>query len=172
MNCKEAIARWNQRLDTGGRDPALDGHLATCEECSRYVRQMSVMLASLDGLREETECITAGEATAPDSRSQRRGRRGWYYVLRPLTGLAAAIAVALGASMFFRADQGSFQERNGARAQVTGIDRADPPTLGISLRGDSADRYLVVSRPASRPGVQMFWLYPSVASLASGNDEP
>ena len=172
MNCNEAIERWNERLDTGGRDPALDGHLASCDECSRYVDQMSVMLAGLDGLREETKCITARDTTATGSPSRRRGRSGWYAVVRPFTGLAAAIAVALGASMFFRADRGGFQERNGATVQVTGTDRADPPTLGISLRGDSADRYLVVNRPASRPGVQMFWLYPSVASPTDGGDEP
>ena len=89
-------------------------------------------------------------------------------------GIAAAAAVAISASLFYLVDRNgitvdpighSIEEQ--PRVDATDLSSASP-RLGISLRGESAQRLLAVAQPVSQDNVQVFWLYPTVASDSEG----
>jgi hypothetical protein len=85
-------------------------------------------------------------------------------------GIAAAAAVAISASLFYLVDRnGIIVDPNGppmdAQPRVDATEMSSvSPRLGISLRGESAQRLLAVAQPVSQDNVQVFWLYPTVAS--------
>lgn len=169
MNCHDARKRWHVRLDEGGGDPALDGHMTSCVACREYGAQMSRLVGALDELRSETECIVSRGAQEGRAAATPPARRSRFRLVKLAGRVAAALAFVVGASMYL-----SSVDRSGSPADGTSITGSPGPTvlrvisfedprLGISLRGETAKRYLAVARPASQANVQVFWLYPTRA---------
>jgi len=177
MNCDQARQRWHDRFDEDRDDPALDSHLNSCEKCRRYAGQMSRIVDVLDELRNETESMVPRQTEGRADRSEVCRRRAWRIFLWPATGIAAAVVIAITASLFYLVD------RNGIMVNpVVPLMEIPPPRdtverssvsprLGISLRGESAQRFLAVEQPVSQDNVQVFWLYPAVASASKGGPQ-
>ena len=176
MNCDEARQRWHAHLDEGRDDPALDSHLVSCEACRRYGEQLGRIVSVLDELRDETESIVAGRAGRLVDEGEIRTHGLWRAFVRPAMGIAAAVAVLVGTSLFYWGDrQVVIPPRVGTASvdrshdQDSGVISPAPPRLGLSLRGESARRFLAVARPVSQDNVQVFWLYPILASDSKGD---
>lgn len=174
MNCDEARQRWHDRFDEDRDDPALDSHLASCEACRCYAGQMGRIADVLDELRDQTESVVLRQEGGAPDQGEAHGRRSWRVFLRPAMGIAAAIAVAIGASLFYVTDREGITVdpvgppmEDQPRVDATQLSSASP-RLGISLRGESAQRLMAVAQPVSQDNVQVFWLYPTLASDSKG----
>lgn len=176
MNCDEARQRWNDRLDENRPDPALDRHLASCGACRLYGQQMSRITDVLGVLRNETELIVSESTAGLSGDTRFRRLSHWRVFMRPATGIAAAIALLVGASLLYVGGRPAVIPGNAGPSVVDHPHGQGSPTmasvsprLGITLRGDSARRFLAVARPAPQDNVQVFWLYPtSVGRPAAG----
>ncbi len=153
MNCEEAHARWHQRLDENGNDPQLDEHLRSCETCRRYGDEMSLITQALGELRQETEAI--GSHGTPATRALVI-RGPWPRAIRSLGAVAAAVAIIVTGSVFYTPD------RNAPPPGAT-VGPVAAVRLGLSLRGESATKFMVVTERTSDPNVQVFRLYPRLA---------
>ena len=168
MKCEDVRQRWHACLDEGRDDPEVDQHLASCEECQRYVGLMSQIVGTLDELHEVTEPVVATQDFAPLVRPAPRRRVHWNVVFRRATAMAAAIAAVIGGWLYFANDRTSIPLRpHTPLTQVEDQRGAETPPpkdhrLGISLQGDSAGKFLVVSKATSEPDVQIYWLYQTV----------
>lgn len=154
MNCNEAHERWHQRFDENGTDPQLDDHLQACESCRRYDDEMDLITQALGQLHQDTEAI--GSPVAPATRARViRGR--WPMAIRSLGAVAAAVAIIVTGSVFYSPNQVSLPP----------IVRSDPVAkihLGLSLRGKSATKFMVVAEATSDPNVQVYRLYPRLTT--------
>lgn len=171
MNCDEARQRWNDRLDENRPDPALDRHLASCGACRLYGQQMSRITDVLGVLRNETELIVSESTAGLSGDTRFRRLSHWRVFMRPATGIAAAIALLVGASLLYVSGRPEVIPSNAGSSvgdqsheQGSPTMSSVPPRLGITLRGDSARRFLAVARPAAQDNVQVFWLYPTSVS--------
>ena len=170
MNCDEARQRWNNRLDEDRPDPALDRHLASCGACRLYGEQMSRITDILGELRNETELIVSESPARLPGDARFRRLSPWGVFMRPATGIAAAIVLLVGASLMYVGHRPAVIPHDAGSSVVDLSHGQESPTrdsvsprLGITLRGESARRFLAVARPASQDNVQVFWLYPTSA---------
>jgi predicted anti-sigma-YlaC factor YlaD len=157
-------------------DPAVEGHLASCEGCRRYVELMGQIAGALDELHEATEAVEATRSLEPLVHPVRRPRRKWQVVAGRITAMAAAVVVAVCGWVYFGDGRWSARqeavelvgggERPAGDLQGAGIDDAAAHRVGVSLAGESVGRYLVVGEETAEPDVQMYWLYPTVAPRA------
>lgn len=161
MTCEEMRQRWHVCLDEGHDDPEVNEHLASCDECQRYVRLMSRIVGTLDELHDATESIVARPTYEPWSIRRRRPRIHWPVVAKRVAAIAALVAVAIGASLYFGIEPGSTR-----LPLETDLVSVPDRRIGISLRGESADRFVAVAASTSQDNVQMFWLYPTLASAS------
>lgn len=151
MKCMDARERWHRRLDQGSLDAELDRHLAACENCRTYAARMERLVGLFDGLREDTESLTP--AVTPIGHGTTR--REWAMQTRGLLRIAAAIAIVVGAALWFRTPKQSML--------VNLTTEAGAPTVqGITLRAQSREQFMAVAAPSNEPNVQTFWLYPMV----------
>lgn len=171
MNRDEARKRWHRRLDEGRDDAELDKHLEACEPSRRYDLEMNHIVGALNELRRDTESVVSRAApTTPSTVRpivQDRGR-AW---LRPVTGIAASVAMVVGVSLYFTIGRRPEAPLVGLDnlVDVSGEHRSPvrdvpKPQLGLSLRGDCAKRFLAVAKPTTQANVQVFWLYPTLVS--------
>ncbi len=169
MNCEEAKARIQGRIDEPCDDPALDAHLTTCGECRTYAEQMRLLTAALGELGRESEKIVAF-SPAVASRDHRRRTTSpspvWRFVR--VARIAAVLAILVTGSVFLMpllrdGEQSTMPTADLALApgveETVSSDRPDP-RVGISLRGKSADTVLAVAVTKKDANVQMYWLYP------------
>ena len=157
MNCEEARERWHVRFDEEIEDAKLSGHLDSCGACRQYAAQMDRLAGVLDDLRQETETIVSAPAR-PATSEQPRGpaRTGLRFTWR-LTRIAAAVAILVAGTSYF------WSHRATLRPVVSPGESAPPdPRIGISLRGETAQRFMAVTKPTSEPEVQLYWLYPKI----------
>jgi len=168
MKCEEVRQRWHVCLDENRDDAEVDGHLASCDDCQRYVGLMSQIVGTLDELHEATEPVIATQDFEPLAKPARPRRVPWNVVFRRVTGMAAAIAALIGGWLYFTHDRTSIPMRpHTPLTQVEDQGNAETPPpkdsrLGISLKGDSIGKFLVISKETSEPDVQIYWLYPTV----------
>ncbi len=152
MNCEDAQRRWHSRYDDGGDDPDLQAHIAACAACRVYAQEMEQIVGALDAIRVETEPIVSKNTTDLADHSEPAQARRWHFPIRWATGIAATIALLVGASLFFETQQ---------RPELKPA-REHQSVLGMSLEGASSQRYMVVARATTDPDVQIFWLYPTL----------
>ncbi len=190
MNCEQARQAWHRRWDddvveggadglpasVGRVDPAVDEHLRSCQQCRAYHAQMDAIAGALDELREESESIVSRRhgAEAPAR------RRSWSSVLRPLTRIAAVLALVVTAGLYFSSERagnglpdigalvGNMNVADENDVFVSAVSPAKDVTE-ITLQGESAKRYLAVATPTSQPGVRLFWLYPTVGEPSTSD---
>lgn len=153
MKCENARQCWNRRLDKGESDAELDGHLASCESCRRYVADMLRLVGLFDELHEDTESLTPAVTQIGHGTSRRR--RGWGMQTPIFLRMAATIVIVVGAALWFRTPKGSMVVNPMTEA-------AAPAVQGITLRAESRERFLAVAAPIHEPNIQTFWLYPMV----------
>lgn len=169
IDCEEARQRWHLRFDEGGEDAELDEHLASCEACGQYARQMRGIVDLLEELRGETEQVVARRDEGPPVEARCMFAASRLTVLTRLTRIAAAVAVLVAGGLYL----GNLLLPTGSptpedRVVVTGPALAALPTT-VRLEGESARRYLAVSHPTADANVQMVWLYPSLHG--AGDDD-
>ncbi len=163
MKCEDARQYWNRRLDEGASDAELDGHLASCESCRRYVADMVRLVGLFDELHEDTESLTPA-VTQIGPHATPRPRREWATPGGPrVLGIAAAVLLTVGVGLWY-----SFEQN------ATVLDRpisSAVPVMGITLRAQSRERFIAVAAPSDEPNVQTFWLYP-IVTVAEGQNGP
>lgn len=160
MNCKEFRRKWHEWLDGGGEDSGGDGHLAKCSECRRYASRMARLLKVLDELRVETASIVAKTGAALPTRRRHIQRFGW-----TASRIAAAIVIVMGAGLYFRTilhPSGPDGDASGPPTVSNPIKEVFSTELGVTLRGASSEKFLVVARPTSQVEAQVFWMYPKM----------
>ena len=169
MNCQQARQAWHRRWDDDVVDPSADEHFRSCQPCRAYHAQMDALAGALDELREETESMVSrrGAVQTPAA------GRSWSSMLRPLTRIAAVLALVLTAGLYFSWQQVG-NEPMGFSPLAGNMNVSDDSddfvivastvkdVTEITLQGESANRYLAVATPTSQPGVKLFWLYPTV----------
>ena len=171
MDCRQARARWHLLLDDGGTDAALQQHLATCTPCGDYARQMSRLVTVLAELRDDTESAGSSRdaaVTHPPLRWNMPKR--WHRLARPLRA-AAVVGLLLAGGVFV--GERALRTRSvppSVGNSVDSIAEIDVAEFAVELHGESAAKYMAVSRPSSDAGVRMIWLYPT--SPAGSSDEP
>ena len=109
---------------------------------------MTHLVDALGELRNDTEAI--GSQTGA-RRNVSVGFGRWQRYLRPITAMAAAVTVVIGAWLYF-----------GAERAIKPIGPAAPTRSVASLSGESAEKFLAVARPTSEPHVKVYWLYPTL----------
>ncbi|MCH7873177.1 MAG: hypothetical protein IID33_15895 [Planctomycetes bacterium] len=131
---------------------------------------MDALAGALGELREESASIVSRRG-APQTPVP---RRSWSSMLRPLTRIAAALALVATAGLYFASSHRSGNGVISCGPLVGNMNVADESEVfasavspaknvtQITLQGESANRYLAVATPTSQPGVKLFWLYPTV----------
>jgi predicted anti-sigma-YlaC factor YlaD len=162
MKCKQAQARWHRRLDRGGSDEELDGHLGECAKCRAYAASLERVVGALDALHDDTESLVPS-AIMPRPRATSGRRSEWVTPHgRTFLRVAATVVVAVAAGLWYRAAQ--------VPTSPTGPSVMVPAfTAGITLQDKSRQRFIAVVGPSDDPRVQTFWVYPSVS--AAGNPD-
>ena len=167
MKCEEARHRWHTRFDDGCEDPKLEDHLAGCDDCRCYVAHLAQITGALGELRRGTESIVSDSGSPISLPAQRLKLWPWHVPLRRVVEIAAYIVIVVGASMYITT------QRRAAGPVVapdklvdTGADSWVPDVLegrvGLTLRGETAERFIAVARAAPQANVQVFWLYPTL----------
>ena len=163
MNCEEARTRWHVRFDEGGEDAGLEDHLESCASCREYAGQMDRLAGVLDQLRVETESIVSRPAgLSANERVEAPQRMSWAYARR-FVRIAAAVAVLVGGGVLYHSSQRQTVGPGVSSGEVEPLD----PRFGISLRAETAERFMAVAKPTSEPDVQLYWLYPKMKSKRS-----
>ena len=155
MRCEDARKRWHRRWDDGVVDTPLDQHLDRCEACRRYGQEMSHVTSLLDQVRLDTDRIVSQRASGPTIPMRvtlRSSLRRW---VKPVIGIAAAIALVATAPTYFK------NEAPRSTDTPLVVSKSATP-LGMTLQGDIAKHYVVVSKPVAQSNVQVFWLYPTL----------
>ncbi len=171
MNCHEAKKHWHLRLETNVDDAALDEHLRSCSSCGVYDKDMTTVLDRLSGLRQSTEQIGVIDKTPYLERQGHQEqhtikRRSWVSVAMRI---AAVIGIVAAASMYYS----NSGDKNALPEQIVQSDKpatvveakpavatAEPyQNLGLSLRGNSAKKYMAVALTSSNPTVHIYTLY-------------
>ena len=163
MNCDEARTRWHKRFDGGAKDAELEDHLESCASCREYAGQMDRLVGVLNQLRVETESVVSRPVgPSADERVQTPQRSNWAYARRFMR-IAAAVAVLVGGGVLYYS---SHRAPVGPGVSPGKVERLDP-RIGISLRAETAERFMAVAKPTSEPNVQLYWLYPKMKSKRS-----
>lgn len=169
MNCEQAKARIQDRIDDPCDDPALEAHVATCEECRKFAEQMRLLTAALGELRRESEKIVAFSPTdAPRDHRRRTTIPSPVWRFVRVARVAAVLAILVTGSVLLMplmrdGEPSTMPTADLAVApggeETVSWERPDP-RVGISLRGKSADTVLAVAVTTKDANVQMYWLYP------------
>lgn len=159
MKCTEARQRWHLRLDKGREDAELEQHLTDCNVCRTYAARMERLVGLMDELRDETEALVPSNAPAVDSGALRVQSERAPTIARSLLRIAAVIAVAIGAGLWYRAERPPLVVEQSPNTAIS--------TTGITLREESRNRFIAVASPSAEPNVQTYWFYPSVAVTES-----
>lgn len=159
MKCTEARLRWHVRLDNGAKDAELDRHLGDCEACRTYAARMDRLVGLMDELREDTDALVPSCSPVIDGGALRVQDERAPTIARSLLRIAAVITVAIGAGLWYRAEQSPLVVEQNPSTTL--------PTTGITLREESRHRFIAVASPSAEPNVQIYWLYPSVAVTES-----
>ncbi len=168
MNHEQARQRWHDRTDQGSSDAELEAHLGGCASCRAYVGEMETVIRVLDTARRETERIEARPVRQPAPHRDQGGPRpnAWFPTwLRA----AAMIAVVIGVSyVTMRVSKTDTATDRPPQVADRGDGTSDTPlhSFGLTLRGESAGRTMVVADPISTPEVQVYWLYSSLTQPA------
>ena len=165
MNCEEARRRWHERFDGGAEDAELEDHLESCASCRQYVEQMDRLAGVLDELRVETESVVSRPAGLSVDQRVGVSRRLRWASARRFMRLAAAVAVLVGGGVLYYSIDRVTVPPPVAPGKVEPLD----PRIGISLRAETAERFMAVAKPTSEPDVQLYWLYPKMKSKRSEN---
>jgi hypothetical protein len=165
MTHDEARKRWHERDERGGEDPQLEAHLRECPACRAYVRDLQVVCDLLRGAREETADI----AFSADSTVHGRSATAPPGVLRmsTLLRMAAAIGIVLLTAYFWPRTRPFREPAPVAHSEPA---PADLTGYGITVRGESAHRQIVIADTASTAEVQVYWLYPPLDSEESSDE--
>lgn len=158
MNCTEARAAWHLQCDgelAQADARQLEAHLAACETCRGFAREMESMLGGLVRLRDETEAAAAHPAG-------RRTLRLWRI------GLAASAAAAvLVAALGWRLAQLA------PPAKPPFAARADRPAgVTVELGGSSAELYIALPASTRQANVHVVKLYPVVSADGAADSKP
>jgi predicted anti-sigma-YlaC factor YlaD len=177
MNCSEAKRRWHRAWDDRAGDAELERHLAACPACRHYAEGMRRLMGMLGELRVESDAATSaprqrtGARDAPTRPSPFRR----VPILWRLTRVAAAVTLLIGASLYLRPksdpeSSGPVTRRDELDLGDVALNQSERPSIGVTLRGKSANRYLVTAVPESNPNVAVYRLFPSIArSGANGS---
>ena len=164
MNCQQAREFWHVRFDARTADPELVEHLAHCESCQAYDAHMRQIMRALDDLRVESEgAVTQGRlhrhGTWPRPRLPFR-----LPMRRKVFRAAAVLALMIVGGLYL----GDLLRPPRRPASVFMASPKETETFSASLRltGECAEKYVAVPVSTSRSDVQMFWLYPTLASVA------
>jgi hypothetical protein len=164
MNCEEARQRWHLSLDSGQEDVELSAHIISCDACRAYDSQMRRLVGALDELRRESEEVTShNEAPVRIGSPPSIGSRGYGAGLR-LMRVAAVLALIVAGGLYFG---NRYLGEGDAPTPIADSSGSEVHQPTLRLRGESAEKYLVVSTPTSEADVQMFWLYPLLSSEGS-----
>lgn len=152
LTCEQFTQRWHDGLDDGrdaASDAAMADHLKSCADCRAFHAEMSAITASLDRL-----------AVAPMTATVEAPKAGRLVRFAPVLAVAAAVALFIGATWIFRSPS--------MPAPVAGTTPA-LVAADITLKGESAERYLAVAQPSSNPRVRVYWLYDTKPGVAIGD---
>jgi hypothetical protein len=119
----------------------------------------------LDELRVETESVVSrpvGPLSSAGSGAPRRW--SWGFVGR-VARIAAAVAVLVSGGILYYSTYRAAVNNDTVPRSVEPLD----PRVGISLRAETAERFMAVAKPTSEPDVQLYWLYPKMKSKRSEN---
>ena len=165
MNCEQARTRWHLRFDEGAEDAELEDHLESCAPCREYAGQMDRLAGVLEELRVETESVVSRPAgLSVDQRVGVPQRLRWVSARRFMR-IAAAVVLLVGGGVLYYSSQRATVEPGAFPAEVGPPD----PRIGISLRAETAERFMAVAKPTSEPDVQLYWLYPKMKAERSEN---
>lgn len=173
--CSAAREAWHRCRDDGGIDPAVDRHLASCDDCRRYAAGMIRIVDLLEELRAATGDMTPSTPFRDPIRIESRTLvHRWKVFVAPIR-IAAAIMMIVGVGWLYLAT------RVGPSNTWTPVATPSPDPMipnpsskpdsrvviaGITLQDRSADRWLAVARPGVEPGVRTFLLYPRSAGAS------
>lgn len=168
MNCSEARAMWHDRLDEVHRDARLDQHLAQCEPCDRYCKDMDEIVGALDSLRLETEGVISTVRPGDTAKKRKEPSRKWRrpaILLRVAAALAFTVTLGLYFGRMVAITDTDVEPSDKVVLRPPDHDNAgptshNPPSLGITLGKASAERMMAVALPTSNPNVQMYRVYP------------
>jgi hypothetical protein len=148
-DCVDGLADWS----------TLEGHLAGCDDCRRYVGQMRALSDGLDRLRLETSEVV------------------WPSPAR-VAQVAAAVVILVGAAWYVISRRPPGDRIVGGRPAGPQVALTQPctrvdtavvrSTASIVLTGTSAESYVVLPRETGRAGVHLFVLYPMSQAAVSG----
>ena len=158
MNCEQAREYWHHWMDGKTIDhAALDGHLAVCPSCQHYCDEMRMLAGLLDELRKETESIASRRESGAQSSESTPTR--WLSRLGRIAATAAVVAIT--ATVWIKVTENrppsSVTKPEPISALTTALD--DHEILGLTLHGNSAERFMAVAQPSTQPHVQVFRLY-------------
>jgi len=166
MNHEQARQRWHDLVDKSGPDAELEAHLSRCDACRAYVRDMETVMRVLESARRDTERVEVGppQAAAPPVAAW-----GWRAPLRAAAMIAVLIGIGYAA---LRLSNTKAPVERQPKVVEMRIPRPEgvPASFGVTLKGESAQRNLVVTDPHSTAEVQVYWLYSSLAQPAGGHE--
>jgi len=167
MNCEEAKIRWHHRYDNGCDNPNLDldAHIESCESCRIYDSEMRLITSAIGELAAEP---------LPECESKPIVQPTLWQSVR-LARVAAIIALAIGATWWTLR---SIPQQNSHEivANIAGGLTSEPSInqrsydderIGLSLRGESASKYLAMAKPTGVANVQVYWLYATAPVLTN-----
>ena len=157
MNCEAARQVWHEQLESGDSATVLQEHLRGCAACRAYCADMERVLAGLAELRRESQEIEAIRYSRADSSP--------VSAQSPLR-IAAAIALLIGGLLVMRVMLTNGPRASGPPHVAELVDAGpelppDPPTTGITLKGEASHAQLAVATPTQNPQIRLYWLYPS-----------
>lgn len=172
MNCEEARKRWHLLLDDGRADPQLEQHLAACDECRTYSRQLERVLQGLDALRAESEQIAVLDSRASESAFRPAYAPRWLVEGMRFLRVAAALAFLVFGGWYFGWHLTDSARMPDGMQIVPAVSSpvSTGRTASFKLRGQTAKDYLAVQMPAPEPNVRVVWLYPVLEDPVEDGD--
>lgn len=164
MNCEEARQQIIEVLDGRVATAELNEHLTQCETCRTRDAQMRRIFDVLDELHTETESVSSIRDPALLHEYNPTGRPGWhgFGFNRPMR-IAAAIVFMIGCGVWYVSHDASGPQPSPSVVHRPTIENgeSDPDqSLGLTLQGETADKYMAVAVAAAAPNVDLYWLYP------------
>ena len=171
MNCRQVQDNWHDACDVGSDlTPELEAHLHHCNDCRRYVRQMSRLTESLDELRDATAEIVSRSGLTRCDVTIRRAIPLWQRMVHASMRVAAVLVIVVGAGLYLRHRQPTTSVVEGPRRTMPAIRH-----VSLQLRGSSDKAFLAVREETlvdiGEP-VDVIWLYRLPPQKSGGNGPP